>query len=314
MPERKRKLRVVKGRVRNESPNEISPGGNHDRLRDTASCRCPARRCELPCCRGFGPGPELHQDRIRDLEDRPEYGRCQHHHAAELPALGEGSECRRRDHALRQAGSGRDRRVRRPQQLGGGGQGRGAPRHPGQGRLHPLALGYRAQPRRRADHEPPRLSAPRSHDQYRPGAGAGQEVVQCLVLARSALRHLHLVRGCADQDEGRGQDRRRCRHDRRLRPVRHRAVDGGPQRAQEGRLQPRLRQVLSGRHPGCAAAPQGRDGGQSRYLHRLQLPAGHPRRDGYREGAQLQSEGVLRRRRHGLPGLSSSASARMPTA
>ena len=39
-----------------------------------------------------------------------------------------------------------------------------------------LALGHRAQPRRRADHEPPRLSASRSHDQDRPGAGAGQEL------------------------------------------------------------------------------------------------------------------------------------------
>ena len=201
--ERKRKLRVVKGRVRNESPNEICPGGNHDRLRDTASCRCPARRCELPCCRGFGPGPELHQDRIRDLEDRPEHRRCQHHHAAELPALGEGGECRRRDHALRQAGSGRDRRVRRPQQLGGGGQGRRAPRHPGQGRLHPLALGYRAQPRRRADHEPPRLSASRSHDQSPTGRRSWPRAGPNASFWLGPPSDIsHLVRGCADQDEG----------------------------------------------------------------------------------------------------------------
>ena len=53
-------------------------------------------------------------------------------------------------------------RVRRSQQLRRDDQGGRAPRHPGQGRFHPAALGHRLQPGGSAPiFEPLRLSAPR---------------------------------------------------------------------------------------------------------------------------------------------------------
>ena len=91
-------------------------------------------------------------------------------------------------------------------------------------------------------------------------------------------------------------------------------VDGGPQRAQEGRLQPRLRQVLSARHPGRAAAPQGRDGGQPRSFIAFSYPPDtlalteQPRRCSTSTRRSSSSASARPSRS------TSSASARMPTA
>ena len=180
----------------------------------------------------------------------------------------------------RQEGSGRDRRVRRPQQLGGGGQGRSSaspPRTRSTSSCRPGVPGSTSPSGRSSTASAIRTS------RSRPVTDRAPELAKrwpnALVLARlpSAQISTALV-DVLTKMKGEGKIGANVAMIERRRPVRHRAVDGGPRRAQEGRLQPRLRQVLSGRHAGRAAAPQGRDGGQSRHLHRLQLSAGHARR------------------------------------
>jgi hypothetical protein len=60
-----------------KSPRSGRLGGNHDRIYDAAPCRRPACCRELSPRRGGGPGPELRQTRLCDLEDRSEHGRGQ---------------------------------------------------------------------------------------------------------------------------------------------------------------------------------------------------------------------------------------------
>ena len=118
----------------------------------------------------------------------------------------------------------------------------------------------------------------------------------------------------AHQAAHRGQDRQQRRDDQRRRPVRHRPVDRRARRLQEGELHPRLRQVLSARHAGHAAAPDRSDAHQCADLRGVQLSARHAadQRSGARP--ELQSESLLHRGRHRLPAVQGPLQGATPRA
>ncbi len=270
---------------------------------------------------GPGPGsPQIRAHRLGHRQDRPQRRRHGRHRDAQLPAVGQGDQCRGRHHAqgLRQARAHRSRGIRRPLQHRRGRARHRAPDDPGQGGLRAAALEHGQQPGRGPDLRKAQIPAAGRDLGDRQGTGAGQALGPRLLLPGHGFRLRRSAGGLpGDGQEGR-QDRQQDRHDQHRRRLWRGAGQRHPQGRQAAWLRAGLRQELSHRHAGHDAHPDRGQEQERRRLHRLLLPARHhadhravarqrpePQSDVHRRGHAVPDvQGQVRRghRRHHGPG------------
>jgi len=153
-------------------------GDKHEDSKQTflaAAGGCRRRSCH-PGAAGAGAGSaKIGAHRLGHCQDRPQRRRHCRHGGAQLPALGQGDQCRGRHPAqgLRQARAHRGRGIRRPLEHRGGGACHGTPDDPGQGRLRAAALEHGQQPGRGSDLREAQVPAAGRHRGDRQGARAG---------------------------------------------------------------------------------------------------------------------------------------------
>ena len=244
------------------------------------------------------------EDRLGDLQDRPESPRRRRHHAAELPALGEGRERRRRHHA-RPASACRSRwsstttarkseeAVRAIERLVT--QDKVDFILPPWGTALNLAVGPMLQPRRLSASR----RAPRSPTARPSSPSAGR--------TRSSARH----RGAdmprrwstlLDEAAQRRQDRRQASRWSASPTVRHRAVDRRPRGASRrpASSSSTTRPIRSARRT-CSRSSARRRRLSPDIFVAFSYPPDTLGADRAGAHRRLQSEGVLHRRRHRLP-------------
>ena len=186
-----------------------SKGDKHDIRRQAFCSQKPGRGHGPGGSVRPGPGPgsaQVHPYRLGNCQDRRQRGRYLRDHGAQLQALGQGDQRRRRHHAqgLQQARAHRGHRIRRSLQHRGGRARHRAPDHPGQGRLRAAALGHGLQPGRGADLRKAQISAAGRHLGDRQGPRSGQALEACLLLPGHGRR---ICRG-PGRHAGKGQEGR----------------------------------------------------------------------------------------------------------
>ena len=186
-----------------------SRGDKHDLCQQAFCSQKPGRRhgsggpVRHRLCAG---SPQVHPYRLGDRQDRHQRGRHFGDHGAQLQALGQGDQRRRRHHAqdLQQARAHRGHRIRRPLQHRRGRARHRAPDHPGQGRLRAAALGHGLKPGCGADLRKTQIPAAGRHLGDRQGPRSGQALEACLLLPGHGRR---ICRG-PGRHAGKGQEGR----------------------------------------------------------------------------------------------------------